>query len=300
MNDFNKSQRIDRSHTQSPNANQPTTSEFSSGETIVWVGPNQQSEFEEAYSFCSTRAAQIAPRSSLEHLLDQPAQGVRRVIIARGERAPLPKCWQQVLELTPQAERFVIQGSACEGEYRSGTPWPDAQAFYWHAWNQVMPQWFTDNTTTTPATEKLTVLGITRSIDLADAIQSAIALDGHSVAWAPSPESAAIQNVDVVIWDDTAAPPTSAAQWRERLNWFDAPTSGLGNSPRRPRHLWCAGFPRYQDWIEAQRAGCAGLVSKPCADSVFRFLLNEPASLLSTKHRTHIKPLAPLAAHPLG
>lgn|GEM_PF-1177127 len=305
--------RIDLPHAKSsstipgPQVSPATSPATSPGQTIVWIGPREECEFHEAYEFCATRSSQLAWRESLEHYLNQPAEGVGRIIVTRRDRSATPERWQAVVEITPGVQRYLLLGSLCEGELRRGEPWEGARAVYWHAWNQVMPQWFRRRSGESGVSaERLTVLGITRSIDLADAIQAALVLDGHAICWAPAPASAAAANVDVVLWDDTAAPPCSAAQWRARCARFTAVRSRRGGTMKPIQHLWCAGFPRYEDWLEARRGGCHALVSKPCGDEVFRFLFAElarsraPRPERSAENGADVKPLPALTSHPFG
>lgn len=255
------------------------------GGTLVWVGPTDRPECLEAFRYCAERALQIAPRRTLADLLARPAERVGRVVVARMDRtAASDQDLRQLEVLFPGAEKTLLLGADCEGEARTGEPWPQFDRVYWHRWNQVVPAWFADDfprarlTAAHPASARQRDLQpiayrprmLRQNVAVIAAAQShveglldAVAALGHSVVWLPAAIPANIRNVEICLWDDTAAPPTSTALWRERLAF-----SVWGPVRQRPRHAWVVGFPRVEDWAAARRAGIEGLISKPFSTQV--------------------------------
>lgn len=250
------------------------------GGTLVWVGPTDRPECMEAFRYCAERALQIAPRRTLEDLIARPAERVGRMVVARMDRAAASDSMlRQLATLFPNAEKTLLLGTDCEGEGRTGEPWPQFDRVYWHRWNQIVPAWFADRTHPTPLQSarghypqptpfgsralRQNIAVIATSQSLAEGLLDAVAVRGHSVVWLPAMIPASVRNVDICLWDDSAAAPTSTALWRERLAF-----SAWGPVRQRPRHAWLAGFPRVEDWAAARRAGVEGLISKPFTNQV--------------------------------
>lgn len=265
--------------------------------TIAWVGPEAE-EFNEPFQFCSKHARQMAVRDSIEDLIANPPDNLDRIVYCKRTREVEPRDWSDLPSLFPSCKTHILYGSECEGEARTGTPWSACQNLAWHAWNQEIPFWFYPRRPAKGSTANpLVVVGVTRSTDLADALQTLVAHNGHTAHWTTSPSSSAIRNVDVVIWDDTSAPATDRHQWKQRLACFrKTPLSHASTT----RHIWCAGFPRYAEWLEAKQGGCDCLISKPCGEAVFSFVIDRFANESLSQYRTHVKPLATVTSHPIG
>lgn len=245
------------------------------GGTLAWVGPTNRGECVEAFRYCAAHALQIAPRRSLQHLIDRPAEHVARLVVVRTDRRSAARgVLEQLEQLFPAAEKTLLLGGDCEGEGRTGDPWIGFTRLYWHRWNQVIPSWFADqpdprsggtvaSRPPAPGSCRRSVAVIASSRSAVDGLIDAVASLGHTVAWLPAVFPANIRNVDVCLWDDSAAPPVSTAAWRERL------AASLAVAVReRPRHAWVIGFPRIDQWNAARRAGVEALISKPFSNDV--------------------------------
>lgn len=269
------------------------------GGTLAWVGPTGRGECVDAFRFCAAQALQIAPRRSLEDLIDRPAEGVGRVVVVRMDRRSAATGQLERLErLFPEAAKTLLLGGDCEGEGRTGESWPGFERLYWHRWNQVIPSWFTAEAATVlasasrdtlasprhaaapraatpraviPRASRRSVAVIGGSRSAVDGLLDSVAALGHAVVWLPTIAGANVRNVDVCLWDDSAAPPASTAVWRERL------AASLAVAVReRPRHGWVVGFPRIDQWNAARRAGVETLISKPFGNEVLARFINSP------------------------
>jgi hypothetical protein len=233
--------------------------------TLVWIGPTQGEHVAPAFDYCARHAPQIATRHSIDHWLRFPAQMVSHVVIYRDDRQ-LPAIDSETLGRTvSDADCWMMLGSAGEGESRTGDPWPGFRHFYWHRWNQVIPGWFAENSEDEGNLGlRQSILVVTETPDLLDAVFDDLRSRGHAVAMVKAPDEIPIANVDLCIWDDTAAPPTGVKEWTTRIAPFRQNRGGARASVAT-RHLWIAGFPRLDSWRSAKRAGVDMLISKPFA-----------------------------------
>lgn len=269
------------------------------GGTLAWIGPTGRGECVDAFRFCAAHALQIAPRRSLQDLIDRPAEGVGRVVVVRMDRrSAAAGQLEQLEQLFPGAAKTLLLGGDCEGEGRTGESWPGFERLYWHRWNQVIPSWFAVQPaaasalaprdavavrhTAAPRTgippavlphagrRSVAIIGSSRSA--VDGLLDAVAALGHAVVWLPTIAGASVRNVDVCLWDDSAAPPASTSVWRDRL------AASLAVAVReRPRHGWVVGFPRIDQWNAARRAGVETLISKPYGNDALARFINSPA-----------------------
>ncbi|XZE52019.1 hypothetical protein SH139x_003693 [Planctomycetaceae bacterium SH139] len=236
--------------------------------TLVWIGTTQQSPWSAAFRYCVEHAAQIAPRRSIDDLLNRPAAAVNRIVIVKPSRLPAPSQLEQLQLLAPQAERWTLTSAQSEGESRTGKPWPGFQNLYWHRWNQVLPSWFFDNVSSSigePAKKQLTIGVLSANRQATGGLVDFLTAAGHSVAQATKPQLLQIGNLDTVLWDDTAAPPASRSDWRKRLQIVQPMMAKRDGFPAAARHLWCVGFPRPDDVLSAKSGGVDDVFSKPYA-----------------------------------
>ncbi len=234
--------------------------------TLVWIGATQQSPWSAAFRYCVEHAAQIAPRRSIDDLLDRPAAAINRIVIVKSSRLPAPRQLEQLQLLAPQAERWTLGSAQSEGESRTGKPWPGFQNLYWHRWNQVMPGWFLDNVSSSmdePAKKQLTIAVLAANRQATGGLVDFLTAAGHSVAQATKPNLLQIGNLDMVLWDDSAAPPASRSDWRARLQSVQPMLAKSGVFLPSARHLWCVGFPRPADVAAAKSGGVDEVFSKP-------------------------------------
>lgn len=191
----------------------------------------------------------------------------RRGRIAAGDVDELRRRWP----LTPLV---ALLGSWCEGEVRTGHPWPGVPRVYWHQFEASLandlnrigadkcPSWGLPTTLT--ADERLdqladmrletrTGLIAIRSAGYSDfdALADACRGVGYSVVAVPPGEPVTVRGADAAIWSETYAGsgPREIAQ--------------LHNELKTKILVALLHFPRHHDRTQALAAGATAVVSKP-------------------------------------
>lgn len=176
---------------------------------------------------------------------------------------------------SPLLRIVAILGAWCEGELRSGRPWPGVFRTYWHQWPARLasdfkaflqgncPRWG-DAVTTTPAEQLLQrkhdhckntlrlVLIRADDWETAGALQDACQQAGYATACWVDGEPPRVTGAHVFLWD--LADPQRITQNRVQkyLRAFH-PTPIIA----------LASFPRHQTVQRLTAAGVSGVVSKP-------------------------------------
>lgn len=248
--------------------------------TLVWLGDASISEFRPAYQHCVRHAAQIALREHVLEALRRPAGHVSRIIVARANRNPASlESFASLSKQYPDARWIDLLGPLCEGIRQSSIA--DSTRVAWHRWDQVLPHWlhdsrildslgFDDDKNAESNTPASSVAVIASSFDVAQAYLDLAEFHGVTAVWCSSPDSMRVRNIEAVWWDDSAAKPVTAQQWRDRISKFD--------SAIRPiRHAWIT----HTAWLDQQEAAIEGgieaIISKPYRiDSLLQTLRGGP------------------------
>lgn len=172
--------------------------------------------------------------------------------------------------------RFVaLLGSLCEGEARTGRPWPGTTRIYWHQWaprfNRELgriaaggcPTWglpltatpdemieFSCDTSTTPRSGLLAIrarLGSTYT-GLAAACRGV----GYATVWLRDDQRVQVEGPTAVLWDDIHCGPTQASA-----------LATVCDAVRPAPVIAMFHFPRADDQDRALSAGAATVLSKP-------------------------------------
>lgn len=173
----------------------------------------------------------------------------------------------------PLVRLVGLLGSWCEGEVRTGSPWPGVPRIYWHAWPLRweaelaraslgwLPSWAQPETATeedrapdwasVPALPPGRVAICALDRDLADWLHDACLALGQQPIRAQADCSERI-SADALIWDCPGAPSEHEQELRA---WADR--------VRPAGVLVLASFPRWQDAVALTAAGAACMVSKP-------------------------------------
>lgn len=183
----------------------------------------------------------------------------------------------------PLARIVALLGPWCEGEVRSGRPWPGVTRIYWHQWQRLiqacaglrqpgaarLPRSATEvdallSRTAPQRTNRSALIGVA-SRRQADFAAIALALDtgGHHAVWLDGAQ--AVVKLDALVIDSIVAAPDSS-ELRERFG--PVPTLLLGH------------FPRPDEFAESLAEGLA-ILAKPYLVSD---LLEKLESLLSSRH----------------
>lgn len=180
----------------------------------------------------------------------------------------------QLRRAAPLAAICLLLGSWCEGETRSGRPWPGAVRCYWHQWPARFPQaigelaagrkccWDLPATALPEETPLGTACAetarggllaiIAAEAESGAALSDAARARGYETVSLRSVQGAAVQGAAAALWDTRPETAADRHAVREVL-------SAVGHAPL----IAIAGFPRPEDVERARAAGVAAVVSKP-------------------------------------
>lgn len=188
---------------------------------------------------------------------------------------------------SPLAPLVALVGSWCEGEPRSGTPWPGVVRVYWHQWSTRFPLVLARLTqgelsdwnqppTATPEERLLSLLNapakrlagviavVSDCFEMAEWLSAACRASGMTTILFSGPPVSRVEGIDVVIWDAGLARLTVAEQFRQvAASFFQVPVIVLLN------------FPRSSDVEQLTRAGAAAVLAKPMTIADLRFTLEQ-------------------------
>lgn len=237
--------------------------------TVVWIGPTDGPCVRDAFGWVLANATQVCVRATVKKWEQRPAVQPSHLIVVRNRRVPIRKPLEAFKERLPHVHCLSLLGPECEGEARTGAPWPGFLSCPWHRWQQVLPNWLpvvkNARAIRSPLNNELgssLVIGIAaRQRNVIDEALDLCQQQGHTAIWVNDFVSTGPRNLDAMIWDDSLAPPVDRVKWRARI--------ALGKSylkaSRQLKHCWLVSFPRPEDWRAAQRAGVQIMLSKPFA-----------------------------------
>jgi hypothetical protein len=174
----------------------------------------------------------------------------------------------------PLTPLVALLGSWCEGEVRTGRPWPGVPRVYWHQFEASLandleriaagkcPSWGLPTTLTTDERfERLAISRVERRSGLIairsarhgdfDALADVCRGVGYAVVAVPPGEPVTVRGADAAIWSETYAGNAASeiSQLRDSL-----PTKTL---------VALLHFPRHDDVQQSLAAGATAVVSKP-------------------------------------
>jgi hypothetical protein len=249
--------------------------------TLLWIGPTAHAEFADAYRYCRDQAGQIAVRRGLRAALLRPAGYVRLIVFVRATRQmPRRELWQQFSERYRAAATVALASSLCDGEGRTGTPWPADHAVRFSRWQEVLPTYLSPDNSHVGVSRRdevsrcaehsrpSSMLVITDRFEIAEPYLQWARGTAVTALWQRRFIPAMHRGLDTVLWDDSAAPAVSAALWQERLGRGEhrpgADTLvGGGSVGRTQHHLWLALQPSINEIHEALQGGMTRVLSKP-------------------------------------
>ncbi len=165
----------------------------------------------------------------------------------------------------PLARLVALLGSWCEGEVRSGRPWPGVTRIYAHQWQARLPRELeTWQPRTATEIDRLMnvrpsnksqrqLIGIAAAQrSMFDALAAACHSFGQDAVWLLPNLPPPVQRVDAVIADATLDLPTELAHLNE-----------LREQLHKPPALLLLNCPRQSDIEQASQAGAAAILAKP-------------------------------------
>jgi hypothetical protein len=246
--------------------------------TVLAVGDTQRPEFREARAVLD-RMADVVPARDIDAAVDRLAEGrlaADLIVLAQAYPGQYRREGvERLRRLAPLARLLALLGSWCEGESRSGDPWPAAVRVYWHQWparcgrelaglaGGLRGSW------TLPATagdeERLLALNpapgarreglivvCAQQVEMGDWLADACRQRGYATVWVRPGESVRPGGARAAIFDGADADAVEADQLR-----------GLAESLEPAPVVALLDFPRIEDQARAVRAGAAAVLSKP-------------------------------------
>ncbi len=180
---------------------------------------------------------------------------------------------ERLSHIVPLAHFVALLGSHCEGETRSGQPWPGVVRVYWHQWlvrceaelvSRIEPtSWQLPRTSSEvertqcllqrAAARHDGLLAIyTRKAVLFDALAAACRRVGYTSVWCVREQRRIVEGAVAAIWDAETADEASVQQLA-RI------TRHLGTTPV----VAVMGFPRFDQVQRLLSSGVASVVSLP-------------------------------------
>ena len=181
----------------------------------------------------------------------------------------------QLRRLAPLARVLGLMGSWCEGEMRSGQPWPAAIRVYWHQWparcgqelgrlaQGECPAWGLPVTASEeerllaeadapwPPRQGLVAIHA-RSFDVADMLAAACRGCGYATVWLRPPRPARVAGVAAALFDGSDLRGPEGDQLQQ-----------LAAALRPAPVVALLDFPRVEDRDRAVSLGAAAVLSKP-------------------------------------
>jgi len=229
--------------------------------TLVWCGPTHHPEFRDAFQFCRPRVAQLAVRCDATELISRPAGLVRAIVFARVHRSPIAaSVIESIIARYPDADRVALLSSLCDGESRTGEPWPSVRPIRFSRWRDQLPPILIPCGLKPEARIQVSSLIIVADryetaepyLDLAKTV-------GRIGIWQKRYQPAAARNFEQVLWDESVARPARSAQWQALIR-PDA-------ADRRPkRHVWLVTQPTANELEIARDGGIGFVLTKPIVD----------------------------------
>lgn len=229
---------------------------------VFMLGDWEQAEFRPAVEFLRRNANLYLHESdiwgSLTHL------DLIFFVVARTGRFSEAEV-EALHRRAPLARLVALLGSWCEGEVRSGHPWPGVTRIYAHQWQarltHELKSWQprTANeidrlmNTSLPSKPIRKLIGIAAAQStMFDALAAACRSLGIDAVWLlpnlPSP----VQRVDAIIYDSTLDLSAELARLKELRQQLHSPPA-----------IMLLDFPRQVDMQQATEAGATSLLAKP-------------------------------------
>lgn len=246
--------------------------------SILLVGDLGRSEFQDARTVLE-RWGRVVDAPDADAAADVVRDGkIVPDVIAIAQSHPAQFSHQSVdrlRRLAPLARVVGLLGSWCEGEMRTGKPWPGAVRLYWHQWSPHcdrqlrrmsedrcstwgLPITATDEerlllASDEPPSHRQGLIAIhTNSYVMEDWLSAALRSRGCSTVWLRPPRPAQVEGAVAAIFDGSDCR-------REQLDELKHLAETLAPAPI----VALLDFPRIEDRQRALAAGAQAVLSKP-------------------------------------
>jgi len=246
--------------------------------SVLLIGRHDQAEFRDAVrSMAAQTDLLLAP--TVESAIELVGRDeVPPDVIVVVQSHPGQHSHEQIDRLrrsAPLTPMIALLGSWCEGEARSGRPWPGVPRIYWHQWRARCepelkrftaghcPTWGLPLTSTPdewidyvshgPLPRRQGLIAIrARHAATYEALADACRAVGYSTVWLRPGHDVQLTGATAVLWDDACCERPQAVE-----------IARLAEAVRPAPMIALLHFPRVQDHDRALAAGAAGVVSKP-------------------------------------
>jgi len=252
---------------------------------VLFVGDAQRSEFREARSALDAASCvvHVADGPSAEALLRDDQIAPEVIVLAQAYPSQFShEMVDRLRRLAPLARIVGLLGSWCEGEMRTGQPWPATLRMYWHQWpagcdqqlahmrqgacsTWALPITATDEERLLLAAQQPTaktgqglIAIFSPRYEMQDWLSSACRERGYSTVWLRPPRPALVEGAAAVLFDGTDC---RGEEWAALKNL----ATSVNPSPDAPTVPIIAllDFPRIEDQRHALSAGATAVLSKP-------------------------------------
>lgn len=242
---------------------------------VLFIGNAAHSDFSEARAVLrSTAQVWFVPSEEIAAAWLGANRVVDWIVLCQSRLGELSRQFALQLQPLARSARYVsLLGSWCEGELRTGLPWPDMPRCYWHEF----PSWWCRTGLGATGFASAVVPGpvVVSAIDYetASALLDALAAEGLSSIWWPRYRVPPLAtSIAAGVWVGGQLSGQEAVQLDEfcrRLRSEAAPAIALLDFPRRDR-------------VEsARRIGVAEVLGKPWSASDLSHTLR---NLISSRH----------------
>lgn len=229
------------------------------------IGNAEHADFTEARAeLRRTARVWFVPDGDHANAWLEATRSVDWIVLVQSRPGELPRSIVDRLRPHAGEARFVsLLGSWCEGELRTGQPWPDVARCYWYAF----PSWWRLGATGSASASELAHTGtasgtppgivVVSTVDLesATALIDALAIEGFSVTWWPRHHAMPqLKGAQAGIWVGGQLSGMEALEldaFCQRMRSARAPVVALLDFPRRDR------------FEIAKRIGVAEVLGKP-------------------------------------
>lgn len=245
---------------------------------VLMLGDHTHREFQEACAWLADHTELRCGNDWLVELarLSQAVPPPHVIVIAQSRPGQFSHALVQRLHTAAPLSRLVaLLGSWCEGEIRSGQPWPGVIRVFWHQWmprlaNQIerlrqrgdsvwsLPRTATDaeqlmHATAEPLHQRQGLIAIAADdLTTYDTLGDVCRAAGYSTAWLTPHQPPFVQGAIAAIWNSRYVDPQALRQLEKLVNAMQ-PTPVLA----------LLDFPRWDDAQTARAAGAAAILSKP-------------------------------------
>lgn len=181
------------------------------------------------------------------------------IVLVQARPYELPRDMVVRLQSRVESPRFVsLLGSWCEGELRTGEPWPDVPRLYWYEF----PSWWRLNVLATDCvndrerrTHVGTVVVSSDDLETADTLLDALSNAGFSGIWWPRNRAAPVfAGATAGVWVGGQLGGAEAAQLAAFCNRMRTERAGV---------IALLDFPRWDRVATAKRTGATEVFGKP-------------------------------------